>query len=183
MSKQQATATQGTGNEGGCEPFCGPNGDQGGVVSPGEVFSGPVDPFLLAETECTVLYRTLRLSVDSLDWQKARLSMNDRLHPQARAKRTKLWRLLAAKTAANVSQVPRARVLIYYRFPTNHRREVNNLMPTSKAIVDGLVDAGVFPDDNDKHVIGPDNRREPVNGEHQVIVRVYVPAATARIAA
>lgn len=136
---------------------------------------GPVDPFLLAEMECTLLHRTVRINVEELDWQKTRLSMNDRLHPQARSKRTKLWRLLAAKSARNLQQVERARVLIYYRFPTNHRREVNNLMPTSKAIVDGLVDAGVFPDDSDKYVVGPDNRREPINGPHQVIVRVYVP--------
>lgn len=142
-----------------------------------------MDPFLAGEAECVQLHRTIRLDVDALNWQKTRMSMNDRLHPQARAKRTKLWRTMAAKAAANVAQVERARVLIYYRFPNNIRREVNNLMPTSKAIVDGLVDAGVFPDDNDKHVIGPDNRREPVNGPHQVIVRVYVPAETSYCAA
>lgn len=134
----------------------------------------PVDPFLAEEVVLSRLHRTLRLDVDGLNWQKTRLSMNDRLHPKNRATRTKVWRELAAKTARTVRGVERARVLVYYRFPNNIRREVNNLMPTSKAIVDGLVDAGVFPDDNDKHVIGPDNRRAPINGPHQVIVRIYV---------
>lgn len=134
--------------------------------------AGAVDPFIAGETDL-VLHRTVRIDVSSVNWQKTRISMNDRLHPHARANRTKWWRQAAARAGVNVPGIEWGRVVIFFRFPTNHRREVNNLMPTSKAIVDGLVDAGVFPDDNDKHVLGPDNRREPVNGEHQVVVRLY----------
>lgn len=134
--------------------------------------AGPVDPFTAGEVGL-VLHRTVRIDVSSVDWQKTRLSMNDRLDKHTRARRTRWWRQAAALAGRNVPGLEWGRVVIFFRFPTNHRREVNNLMPTSKAIVDGLVDAGVFPDDNDKHVLGPDNRRESVNGPHQVVVRLY----------
>lgn len=138
--------------------------------------------FLAFETGL-VLYRTIRVGCDDVGWASWRMSMNDRyatvrvgrkeIQPE-KIKRTQFWRARAHRAAANVPAVEWARVCIFYRFPTNHRREVANLQPTSKAIVDGMVDAGVFPDDNDNHVVGPDNRREPVNGPHQVIVRIYV---------
>ncbi|MFT4471421.1 hypothetical protein ACMX2H_16075 [Arthrobacter sulfonylureivorans] len=145
-----------------------------------------MDPFLAGEAELVVLHRTIRINVEPLLWQQFRISSNDR-YPTVRTKRggqvqpelvkrIKFWRARAHAAAMNVPGVERGRVVVYYRFPTNHRREVSNLQPTSKAILDGLVDAGVFPDDNDKHVMGPDNRREPVNGPQQVIVRVYVAA-------
>lgn len=38
------------------------------------------------------------------------------------------------------------------------KRDVHNLMPTLKAVVDGLVDYGLIPDDDDAHLIGPDLR-------------------------
>ena len=42
----------------------------------------------------------------------------------------------------------------------NRKRDVNNWQPTAKALVDGLVDAGVLEDDNDAHLVGPDLRRD-----------------------
>lgn len=42
---------------------------------------------------------------------------------------------------------------------TNRRRDVGNLYPTVKACLDGIVsDAKVLPDDDDRHVVGPDIR-------------------------
>jgi crossover junction endodeoxyribonuclease RusA len=101
------------------------------------------------------------------------INANDRLHFHAKARLTKAWR---EATAAAVGFEPyryeRARIVIAYRFPTNHRREVSNLQPTSKAIVDGLVDALLIPDDDDAHVIGPDNRRDYPNGPLRVTVTI-----------
>lgn len=133
---------------------------------------GPVDPFLARESGL-VLHRTLRLELGGLQWSKVRMSMNDRMHHYERDRRNKVWLQLAREAAANVPALDWARVLVFFRFPTAHRRDVHNLMPTSKAIVDGLVKAGVLPDDEDAHLVGPDNRREPVNGPHQVVVRIY----------
>lgn len=133
---------------------------------------GPVDPFLARESGL-VLHRTLRLELGGRKWGKVRMSMNDRMHHYERDRRNKVWLQLARDAAANVPALDWARVLVFYRFPTAHRRDVHNLMPTSKAIVDGLVKAGVLPDDQDEYLVGPDNRREPVNGPHQVVVRIY----------
>lgn len=42
--------------------------------------------------------------------------------------------------------------------PRAGRYDPNNLWPTVKAAVDGLVDSGLLADDDHKHVIGPDMR-------------------------
>lgn len=110
-----------------------------------------------------------------LDWPAELLSANDRYHHMKVAKIVKAWRTHAYTKAVQLElemTYMRARIVVHYRFPTNHRREVSNLQPTSKAIVDGLVDAGLIPDDDDKHVIGPDNRREYPNGTPRVTVTI-----------
>ena len=52
------------------------------------------------------------------------------------------------------------------------RWDVGNLYPTAKAIVDGLVDAGVIPDDSNEWVTGPDMRAGEKRAEPCVVVRV-----------
>lgn len=104
------------------------------------------------------------------------INANGRLHHHAKAKLTKTWRQ-AAESAVDALGTHRpiyqaAHIVISYRFPTNHRREVSNLQLTSKAIVDGLVDAGVIPDDSDEYVTGPDNRRIRPNGTPLVVVTI-----------
>jgi hypothetical protein len=103
------------------------------------------------------------------------INLNDRMHHMVKAKLTKAWRE-AARVAIDAGFHPdhytRARIVVAYRFPDNRRREVGNLQPTSKAIVDGLVDANLLPDDSDKHVVGPDNRRHIPNGSPLVTVTI-----------
>lgn len=118
------------------------------------------------------------------NWQETRISANDRyptvklsrgrqIQPE-KIRRTKHWRELALVKARGLRlALSRGRVEIVYRYPDRTRREVSNLQPTSKAIVDGLVDAGIFPDDKDGVLVGPDNRRDPVNGPHAVTVLIY----------
>lgn len=106
------------------------------------------------------------------------ISANGRLHFRKRAELTKKWRGLAGETAALYANTgfaerhDRAHITVTIRFATNHRRDVGNYYPTAKAIVDGLVDAGVLPDDDDRHLIGPDLRREYPNGTPRVTVHI-----------
>lgn len=109
------------------------------------------------------------------DWQDARISANDRYGHHEKAKRTKRWREIAAGAGWDGEPLPWARLVVWYRFPDSIRRETSNLQPTSKGIVDGLVDAGVLVDDRDEFVDGPDNRREWPNGQHAVVVQVWTP--------
>ena len=103
------------------------------------------------------------------------INANDRLHHYPKAKLTSAWRELAAHAVDSgfyPDHYTRAHITVAIRFATNHRRDVGNLYPTAKAIVDGLVDAQLLPDDNDTHVIGPDLRREYPNGTPRVTVTI-----------
>lgn len=95
-------------------------------------------------------------------WPMSRiLSSNQRLHWAARADRTKSLRLAAATHAAWDApghDYDRAHIVVTVTWPDKRRRDVHNLMPTIKACIDGFVDAGLLPDDSDKHLVGPDLR-------------------------
>lgn len=100
------------------------------------------------------------------------INANKRLHFHTKNDLTQAWRKAAKVAADGAPSYGHAHITVTYRFPTNHRREVANLQPTSKAIVDGLVDAGLIPDDSDDYVTGPDNRRERPNGPPRVVVEI-----------
>lgn len=85
------------------------------------------------------------------------LTANQRLHYKQRGERTAYWRTRAATLV--VPRFATARIVLTFAWPDKRRRDVANLYPTAKAIVDGLVDAGLLPDDNDNHLTGPDLRR------------------------
>ena len=91
------------------------------------------------------------------DW----INSNHRTHRMEVAKRTRLWRE-AAMVA--VRYETKALGLLFdgavHITATVHktragRWDAGNLYPTAKAIVDGLVEAGVLYDDSNEYVIGP----------------------------
>jgi Holliday junction resolvase RusA-like endonuclease len=84
----------------------------------------------------------------------ALISMNGRQHHMAKARLTKSWRG-AAFTAASLADVePQFPSFVRVTFPVkdNRRRDSDNPAPTTKAIVDGLREAGVWPDDSTEWV-------------------------------
>lgn len=88
------------------------------------------------------------------------LSANTRHHWSVNREVARTWRRLAA-TAARAQGIPtmrRARIVVTFHKATNRRYDPGNLAPVSKAIVDGLVDAGVLPDDSHDYLVGPDHR-------------------------
>ena len=87
------------------------------------------------------------------------LSANGRQHWATKARATKALRdraLLEARMSR--AQLDRAHLTVRVGWPDKRRRDVANLAPTIKALVDGCVDAGLLPDDDDAHLIGPDLR-------------------------
>lgn len=91
------------------------------------------------------------------------LNLNDREHWQLKANKSKHIRQLA-KQIARASRAPhlkRALLTVEIAFPDRKRRDPHNWMATVKPIVDGLVKAGVLPDDDAEHLLGPDLRRHP----------------------
>lgn len=82
---------------------------------------------------------------------------------------------LAAKIAARAEKIPhleRAHITyVIHPHPTGRRRDPGNWAESAKAAVDGLVDAGVFDDDDSSRVTGPDPRLgDPVAGGQLVLI-------------
>jgi crossover junction endodeoxyribonuclease RusA len=105
------------------------------------------------------------------------LTLNGRPHWAVKARVTKTYRALAHTQSmmAKLPRIERAYVIAELFFATNRRRDPHNWMPTAKAIVDGMVDAGVFPDDSTEHVTGPDMRIGPVtrNEPEKIVMHVW----------
>lgn len=85
---------------------------------------------------------------------------NQRLFWATRWRQMRYWREAGALGARsrNIPHLDRALIICELHFMVNRRRDPANWAPTAKAIVDGLVDAHVLDDDDDKHVLGPDMR-------------------------
>ena len=88
------------------------------------------------------------------------LNSNDRRHRHAQAKLVKTWRKAGTDAVAGMAPITeRVHMTATIHKARDGRWDPNNLWPTVKAIVDGIVDAGVLADDDHKHLIGPDMRR------------------------
>lgn len=83
------------------------------------------------------------------------LTHNDRMHWGEKKGHVRAIRE-AVGIAAKATRIPAAeRITVQLHYAPGDRRSVTdapNLTATSKAAIDGLVDAGVVPDDTDKHV-------------------------------
>lgn len=91
------------------------------------------------------------------------LSANDRMHWAPKSTRTK-WLRTLGRANANTQQIPprgTTHVAAFIGYLRNGKADPANAAPTVKALIDGMVDAGVWPDDDSTHVIGPTYLRGP----------------------
>jgi crossover junction endodeoxyribonuclease RusA len=90
------------------------------------------------------------------DW----LNSNQRLHRMVKAQRIQAWRAAAAEAVQPGSPAfdHPVRIVAHIWKDRAGRYDPNNLNTTTKACVDGFVDAGLLVDDDWKHVHGPDHR-------------------------
>jgi hypothetical protein len=102
------------------------------------------------------------------------LNANQRKHWSAKGRTTKAIRDAAHMFALadRIPAVSRAYIVAEYRPPNRRRRDVHNLFPSAKAAVDGLVDAGVLPDDSDEYLTGPDMRLGEVVAGGQLVLHI-----------
>lgn len=113
------------------------------------------------------------------------LSMNDREHWQIKRRRVAALRQAVA-TLARAAPIPpleRIAVELHYAPPDRRRRDPLNLVATLKPSEDGIVDAGVVPDDVPEYVeptmpMLDEPTRSPTHGRLYLIVRelLAVPA-------
>lgn len=82
-------------------------------------------------------------------YERPPLTSNQRAHWRTRQRWSKVLRVeTAAKArAAGLTGLGRCRVTLTWYVTTRHRRDADNVVPTLKAMCDGLVDADVVPDD------------------------------------
>lgn len=119
--------------------------------------------------------RHYRIVIDKTgkDWVQA----NHRVNYHAKARMVRNWRDITAWKTRNLDiHIERAFVICELRFKTTRRRDPANWAPTAKAVIDALVDNGIFPDDDHSHLIGPDMRIGPpvINGgPEQLIVHIW----------
>ena len=88
------------------------------------------------------------------------LTANDKHHWAHKATLTKQlrwWGYLLGCEGQGVARLhlTRARVEFEFAYPDRRRRDRHNLAPTVKAMMDGLIDAGLLPDDADRYLDGP----------------------------
>ena len=97
------------------------------------------------------------------------LTANRRIHHMQRARATRVLRHAASINAEPLPRMTRAHLTVWVSWPDRRRRDVHNVMPTVKALVDGAVSGpvrprgsdpwpGLLPDDDDHHLTGPDLR-------------------------
>lgn len=109
-------------------------------------------------TEHSLFIQTPRDGKGRLAW----LSMNQRMHWAPKADITKQWRTLArhaATKAGTPTGLDRVHVTAHVHKTNNRSYDVHNLLPTMKAVVDGLVDYGLVADDDNTQLVGPDMRQ------------------------
>lgn len=125
--------------------------------------------------------RSITVEIDlPLHKGKAPLTMNQRLHWLEQRARARTLREAAAWTAKNakLGQHKHISVQLHYATGDNRRRDTDNLVPTMKPAVDGLVDAGVVPDDDPAHVttIMPAIHNGP--GKRRLWLAIHITEAT-----
>ena len=96
------------------------------------------------------------------------LSLNDRHgHWAPSAEATQALRLLGKHAArrAGLGTHQTTHVAAFIGYLRAGKADPSNAAPTVKALIDGMVDAGVWPDDDHTHVIGPTYLRGPKSTE------------------
>lgn len=89
-----------------------------------------------------------------LSYDKPPLTLNSRMHWAAKAKTVAAIRHESATRARSlgIGSQRYITVQLHYRPRDKRIRDRSNLLGTQKPLLDGLVDAGVVPDDDDRYV-------------------------------
>lgn len=102
------------------------------------------------------------MSTASLHFELPRalvLNANDRMHWAPKANIVRNLRAMGRREGFWRDPMERAHLTIRIGYGDKRRRDDHNLMPTIKALIDGIVsDGGLLPDDSREYLTGPDLR-------------------------
>ena len=103
------------------------------------------------------------------------ISSNQRDHWRTKAIKTKTWRNLAHWHANGAPAFDQpVRIIATIHKATSHKFDAHNLQPTVKAAIDGIVDAGLIPDDDNDHLVGVEFRAGEKRVPPCLVLRIEV---------
>ena len=102
----------------------------------------------------------------ALPWTKPLLNLNSRQHWAAKARDTDAVRSVTALLCRDLAKADKVRVLLTYTPRDKRRRDADNLVGMLKACCDGIVDAGVVPDDTPEFMVKEMPVINPPGGKH-----------------
>lgn len=107
--------------------------------------------------EATTMSLTLTLPVAVPAAEVANANDARREHWAVKSRKARALRARGALAyrLAGSPRMDRVRCVVHVYYPDRRKRDVANLHPTVKALVDGMVAAGLIPDDDDAHLAGP----------------------------
>lgn len=114
------------------------------------------------------------------------LNTNTRKHWTDRSTKTAIWRPTATQTAHQTNlpkNIPYAVIHAHIYKARAGRYDPSNLYPTVKAIVDGLMDYGLLPDDDYRYLDGPHLHHggfDKTNPRIELTIHTYQEAPHAR---
>lgn len=79
---------------------------------------------------------------------------------------------MTAQVAGLPKGLAKVHVTAHITKPTRRAFDVHNLIPTLKAIIDGLVDHGLVADDSTKYFTGPDMRVSDETGPASITLTI-----------
>ena len=85
-------------------------------------------------------------------YERPPLTANQRMHWGQKMTLTRKVRKVAAAETAHIPALTKCRVQLVWLVTDNRRRDVDNVVPTLKAMCDGIVDAGIVPDDTPEYM-------------------------------
>ena len=101
-----------------------------------------------------------------LPWKKPLLNLNQKQHWAAKARDTDAVRSVTALLCRDIAKADKVRVVLTYTPRDKRRRDTDNLVGMLKPICDGIVDAGVVPDDTPEFMVKEMPVINPPEGKH-----------------
>lgn len=115
------------------------------------------------------------MTVLTFDWPRPPLNANQRLHWAAKSKLTAQVRGATQVKAHRIGADDHIIVQLTWVVTDKRRRDSDNIYPTFKAMCDGLVDAGIVPDDTPQYM---DKRAPLIRYEPGGIARLELEVTT-----
>lgn len=102
------------------------------------------------------------------------LNANDRMHWAPKANIVRNLRAMGRREGSFAESMTKAHLTIKVGYADKRRRDDHNLMPTYKALIDGIVSDGrLLPDDSREYLTGPD-LRSYVAGKTGIVVLDFI---------